>query len=97
MVAQATLDALPKLVEGDPGLSLGEIDEKTLGAGQVLLVVVNRKQGRSEEHLVGCCEIGYDATQAAIFAVLDAVNRIVGSLTPREPVEYEIGPAPTID
>ncbi|HMB68488.1 MAG TPA: hypothetical protein VKU85_04230 [bacterium] len=94
VVAQATLDAVMKLVEGGPTFSLGEVEERELGARQVVLVCVNRSHGRAESHLIGCCEVGYDPTQAVIFAVLDALNRLVGTLRPRQPVEYEVGPAP---
>jgi hypothetical protein len=94
VVAQATLDAVGKLADGAPPFSLGEVEERELGSRRVVLVCVNRSQGRSETHLIGCCEIGYDPTQAVIFAVLDALNRLVGALRPRQPVEYEVGPAP---
>jgi hypothetical protein len=94
VVGEATLDAISKLVAGDPGLSLGEMEEKNLGSTKVLLVCVNRVQERIESHFMGCSEIGYDPTLAAIHAVLDAVNRFVGTLGPREPLEYRIGPAP---
>ena len=95
VVALATLDAIAKLVDGEPSLSLGELEEKELGDRQVILVCVNQAKGRSEQALIGTCEVGYDSTQAVIFAVLDAVNRIVGTLRPRQPVEFEIGPAQT--
>ena len=94
VVAQATLDAVTRLADGAPSFSLGEVEERDLGNRRVVLVCVNRSQGRSETHLIGCCEIGYDPTQAVIFAVLDALNRLVGAMRPRQPVEYEVGPAP---
>ena len=95
VVAQATLDAIAKLVQGDPDFSLGELEETELGSRRVLLICINQTSGRHETNLIGSCEVGYDPTQAVIYAVLDAVNRLLGSLQPREPVEYEIGPAPT--
>jgi hypothetical protein len=95
VVAQATLDAVTKLVDGEPTLSLGELEEKDLGSRRVMLVCVNRNQGRSESHLIGCCETGYDSTQSVIFAVLDALNRMIATLRPRQAVEYEIGPTPS--
>ncbi|MBZ0270110.1 hypothetical protein K8I85_18310 [bacterium] len=94
VVAQATLDAVMKLAEGAPHFSLGEVEERDLGARRVILVCVNRSHGRAESHLIGCCEIGYDPTQAVIFAVLDALNRLVGALRPRQPVEFQVGPTP---
>jgi hypothetical protein len=94
IVAQATLDAIAKLVDGDPEFSLGELEEKELGSRRVLLVCVNRTTGRDEASLLGTAEVRYDPTQAVIYAVLDAVNRLLGSLGPREPVEYEVGPTP---
>jgi hypothetical protein len=95
VVAQATVDAVTKLVDGEPVFSLGELEEKDLGAKRVVLVCVNRSHGRSESNLIGCCEVGYDPTQAVIFAVLDALNRLVSTLRPRQAVEYEIGPTPS--
>ena len=95
VVAQATLDAIAKLVQGDPDFSLGELEETELGSRRVLLICINQTTGRHETNLIGSCEVGYDPTRAVIYAVLDAVNRLLGSLQPREPVEYEIGPAPT--
>lgn len=95
VVARAVLDSVAKLVDGDPAFSLGELEEKELGHRRVVLVCIHRTQGRNETSLYGCCEIGYDPTQAVIFAVLDALNRFVGSLRPRQPVEYEVGPVPT--
>jgi hypothetical protein len=92
-VAQAALEAMGRLSDQDPCLSLGELEEKELGGRRVLLVCVNRAGRRQEARLIGCAEIGNDPTQAVINAVLDAVNRIVASLPPREPVEYDIGPA----
>ncbi len=91
-VGQAALDAVSRLADGAPRFSLGEIEETELGSRRILVVCVNRAQGREEAHLIGCCEIGYDPTQAVIFAVLDALNRFVGTLRPREPVEFRIGP-----
>lgn len=95
VIAQATLDAVSRLADGDLGLSLGELEERDLGARRVVMVRVNRIHGRNESSLIGCCETGYDSTQTVIFAVLDALNRLLGSFGPRQPVEYEIGPAPT--
>jgi hypothetical protein len=95
LVAQATLEAVANLAEGDPGFSLGELEEKELGGRKVFLVCVNRTHGRHESRLIGCAEIGYDSTQAVINAVLDAVNRIIGGMPPRQAVEYDIGPAPS--
>ena len=95
IIARATLDAIAKLVANDLDLSLAELEETDLGARRVVLVCINRTEGRSEASLLGSCEIRNDPTQAVIYAVLDAVNRLLGSLQPREPVEYEIGPVPT--
>jgi hypothetical protein len=94
-VGQAALDAVTRLAEGAPRFSLGEVEETDLGSRKVILVCVNRAEGREESHLIGCCEVGYDPTQAVIFAVLDALNRFVATLRPREPVEFEIGPVPS--
>jgi hypothetical protein len=95
VIAHATLDAVAKLARNDPALTLGELEERQVGTRRVLIACVNRQEGRSETSLVGCCEISFDPTLSVIYAVLDAINRVAGTLAPREPVEYEIGPAPT--
>ncbi len=92
VVGQATLDALLKLVDGDPGLSLGEMEERRLGSRKVLLVCVNRTVDRAETAFIGSCQISYEPEQAVILAILDAVNRLMGTLRPREPIEYVVGP-----
>lgn len=94
VVAAATLEAITKLSTVDPGFSLGELQEKSLGNHRIMIVAVHRLDGREERTLLGCCEVGHDVPRAVIYAVLDAVNRVLGTLPPREPVEYEIGPAP---
>jgi hypothetical protein len=94
IIAQATLDAITKMTTQDPRFSLGELEERDLGPRRILLVCVNQVDGREERNFVGCCEIGPDAARAVVYAVLDAVNRVVSTLPPREPVEYEIGPTP---
>jgi len=94
IIAQATLDAVTKLTTLDPRFSLGELEERDLGSRRILLVCVNQIDGREERSLLGCCEVGTDPGRAVIYAVLDAVNRVVSTLPPREPVESEIGPTP---
>jgi hypothetical protein len=94
VIAQATLDAIAKLTTQDPRFSLGELEERDLGPRRILLVCVNQVDGREERSFLGCCEVGMDPGRAVIYAVLDAVNRVVSTLPPREPVEYEIGPTP---
>ncbi len=94
VVAQAALEAVSRLSAEDPGFSLGEIAETSFGSRKILLVSVNRSDGREDRIYLGCCESGYDSSRSVIYAVLDAVNRVLGTLPPREPVEYEIGPAP---
>ncbi len=94
IVAAATLDAVRKLVKGEPPLSLGEVEEKELGDKRLMLVRVNYQRDRNEKSLYGCSEIGYDSTQSVIIATLSAVNRLLGSLEPRDPIEYEVGPTP---
>jgi hypothetical protein len=93
-VASATLDAIRRLVKGEPRLTLGEVEEKELGDRRLVIVRVDYLRDRDEKSLFGCSEISYDSTQSVILATLDAVNRLLGSLEPRDPVEYEVGPTP---
>lgn len=94
VVALATLSAIAKISAEDPHLALAELEERELGEHRVLMVCITQMEGRHERHLFGCCEVGHDTSRSVIYAVLDAVNRVLGTLPPREPVEYEIGPAP---
>jgi hypothetical protein len=94
VVGRATLEALQSFVEGDLGLSLGEMEERSLGSRKMLLACVIRREDRAETAFLGSCEIGHEPEQAVVHAILDAVGGWVGAFRRREPVEWVIGPAP---
>jgi len=50
---------------------------------------------RSEKTLVGSCTVEQDMAQSVVYATLAAVNRVLGGLRSREPVEYELRPTST--
>jgi len=69
----------------------------TVGGKPIVVVVVAHVFERSERMLVGACLTGGDVPRAVALATLDAVNRFLRRLEPKEPTEYEIGPASEID
>ena len=74
--------------------------DSTLGAAalvpqEVVLVTVKLLGQRSEKTLVGSCTVEQDMAQSVVYATLAAVNRVLGGLRSREPVEYELRPTST--
>lgn len=93
LVAEATLDAVQKFFEEGSLFAVSSVDEVTVGGKPVVIVNAVHLAGREQRQLVGACAVTGDAHQAAALATLDAVNRFLRRLPPREPTEYEIGPA----
>jgi hypothetical protein len=93
IVAAATLKAVQQFFEGDQVFSLSAVEEASIGGKAVVVVsVVSLSDGR-EKTLVGSCPVSRDVTRATALATLDAVNRFLRRCRPKEPTEYEVGPA----
>ncbi len=75
LVAQATLDALGRLVTDPIVLHLNEVRIDNLGHHTVVLCAVELVEGRKSEILFGSCSNLHNEQQAVVFAVLDALNR----------------------
>jgi len=93
LVAEATITAVQQLFDGRSILAVTAIEQTTVGGKPVVVVHVTHVREREEKHLIGACAISGDPTRAAALATLDAVNRFLRRLRPKEPTEYEIGPA----
>jgi hypothetical protein len=93
LLAQATLEALSKFLEPPTTLLLAEVKTVEVGGQEVVLVAVRYYKDRSEKELVGSALVGRSLQQAAVYATLDALNRFLGRLRFRGPVEYEVRPA----
>jgi len=75
LVAQATLDALARLVNEPILLHLNEVRVDNLGDHPVVLCAVELVEGRKSESLFGSCSNLHNEQQAVVFAILDALNR----------------------
>ncbi len=90
LVAEAVLDALQKVLSQDVRLVAGDLAFTRLGPGEVVLVEVVIVRQRTEERLVGACKLGQERMRSVAYATLDALNRILPTLGPKEWVEYEV-------
>ena len=94
LVFAATLDALTKLVSDDVKLLPGDLTLTQVGGGEVIVVEVLLIRTRLEQQLIGACLVGQDRHRSVVFAVLDAVNRVLTRLAPKRWVEYRVEPEP---
>ena len=92
LVAEAALEALSKFV--DPGciLSIADVKCLPLADEETVLVMVKLYKERSEKTLTGSAVVAQSLQQSVVYATLDALNRVLGRLQFREPIEYEVRP-----
>lgn len=93
LVANATVAAVQEFLEEEIGLSVADVRRLHLGHRDVIVVGVVLIAHRSEKTLAGSCTVEQDAQQAVVLATLGALNRVLGGLRVREPVEYVLRPA----
>ena len=92
LVAQAVLQGIQDFLEEDLALSLDGVELARVGGREVAVVTVQLVAHREHKSLVGCCTVEQDVPQAVALATLAAVNRVLGGLPTREPVEYVLRP-----
>jgi hypothetical protein len=92
LVGEATLEALSKFLDTDCALSLADLRVLPLGDEEVVLALVRLHKDRSEKTLAGSAPVGSNLQQSVVYATLNALNRVLGRLRFREPVEYELRP-----
>ncbi len=90
IVAEATLRAVAQAIDSGVEFELEDVREVESSLGQVALVTVRVIEGRSAHELVGTALDRGDIHQAAAVAALDAVNRVLGTLPPRDHTEYSV-------
>lgn len=90
-VAEATLDAVSKFVRS-PGFRLGGIRRERMGEEDVILAHVLHVEKDRTIPLVGSALVRRDPNLAALHAILDAVNRILGRLDSAEGVVVDAVP-----
>ena len=90
VIAEATLRAVGELLDEDIRLWLSGVEEIVLGDNIAFVVQVDLVQRRESKSLVGCSLLMGNPNQTAVYATLDAVNRVVGVLKSRSTIEYNI-------
>jgi len=89
-VASAAVKALVELLDENFHLCLSEARELEITGRKALVVVVDMIRGRDSSSFSGCAFIGRDSGEAAVMAVLDAVNRPFGRWKSRREIHYRI-------
>ena len=90
VVAEATLKAVGELLDDNIRLCLSGFEEVVLGEHTAFVVTVDLIQNRESKSLAGCSLLERNANQTAVYATLDAVNRVLGVLKSRSTIEYNI-------
>jgi len=94
IVADATLKAVQQFFEGGSLFAVAAVEQVVVGGKPVIVVDVSHLAERQEKTLLGACPVnGGDLPRATALATLDAVNRFLRRLTPKEPEELVVGPA----
>jgi hypothetical protein len=97
IVAEATMEAVQRYFENGGLFTVTAVEQMTVGGKPIVVVVAAHVYERGERVLVGACPSSGDVPRAVALATLDAVNRFLRRLEPKEPTEYEIGPASETD
>lgn len=81
LIGRAAVAAVRQLVDEPVSLDLAEIRQAELAGVPVVLAAVELVEGRRAERLFGACCASPSRQQAAVYAVLDALNRRISLLT----------------
>ena len=92
LIASATLQSIRHFIAEECSLFLGDVEVIRLGPDQVVIATVKFLLARTDRTLVGSSVVSQNLHQSVVYAVLDAVNRVLGNLRLKEPVEYELRP-----
>jgi hypothetical protein len=90
LVAQAAMQAVSRTFGGGVALELAGLQRSRVGSRTAMLAHLILLRGRTQTQLVGSALVGTDVLEATVFAVLDALNRILPTLSGEDTVEYEV-------
>ncbi|MEZ4648764.1 MAG: hypothetical protein R3E97_08260 [Candidatus Eisenbacteria bacterium] len=90
LVALATLDAVGPAFGRDVAIDLAAAQRKRIGGRSFVLCHLVLVRGREEQHLSGSVLVTSDPLEATVFAVLDALNRVLPEKAVEEEIEYEV-------
>ena len=94
LLAQATARALSRFLAPRYRVGIGHVESLPSFSGRgVILVTVLLRDGRKERSLLGSCWSDEGLRRAAVYATLDATNRVFGRLKRRAHIDYEVGSA----
>ncbi len=93
LIATATVNAVQEFLDDEVALGVAEVEFVQLGRRQVAVVGLTLLAHRQEKLLAGSCAVEQDAQQAVVLATLAALNRVVGGMSTKEPMEYVLRPA----
>lgn len=82
LVANATLKALERLIQGNWFYSVEDIEQVVVAKKEVLLVAITIGHHQQEELLIGSALVKSNLNEAIVKATLDAVNRKLVKLIP---------------
>ena len=89
-IAGAAVKAIVELLDEDFHLCLSDVRELEIKGRKALVAVVDMIRGRDFSSYFGCAFVGRDSGEAAVMAVLDAVNRPFGRWKSRREIHYRI-------
>ncbi len=95
LIAAASISAIQEFLDDEWALSVTGVDIVRFARQDVVVVGLSLLAHRHEKMLVGCCNVEQDTQQAVALATLAALNRVLGGLQTREPIEYVLRPAST--
>jgi hypothetical protein len=92
LVARATVQAVQQYLEDEIGLGVVDVQGVRLGRRKAVVVQLELVGHRRHKLLTGICPVEGDAPQAVVLATLSALNRIIGGLRTKDPIEYVLRP-----
>lgn len=93
LVAQATAAAVQEFLADPVALNVHGVEFVDMGGRRVVVVSLSFLAHRQEKVLTGSCMVAQDTPQAVVLATLDSLNRLVGGLRVKEPIEYVLRPS----
>jgi hypothetical protein len=93
LIATATVNAVQEFLDDEMALGVAEVEFVPMGRRQIAVVGLTLLAHRHEKMLAGSCTVEQDAQQAVVLATLAAINRVVGGMRTKEPMEYVLRPA----
>ncbi len=84
LAGRAAVEAVGQLLADPVTLSLAEVRDISAAGDRVVLAAVELVEGRRAERLFGTCSLQQNLHQAAVFAVLDALNRRLSLMSFKE-------------